>query len=94
MDARDELRLDAPDRSAQALKYEIAIVGAMLIDDRCIGPILPELEEDDFCHASYRRLFAAMRDMYLAGQPVDPVTVAGRLGDSSREMVAPISIAG
>lgn len=87
MDARDELRLDAPDRSAQALEYEIAIVGAMLVDDRCIGPILPELEEDDFCHASYRRLFTTMRDIYLTGQPVDPVTVTGRLGNSSQQLL-------
>lgn len=87
MDARNELRLDAPDRGAKALEFETAIVGSMLIDDRCIGTVLPELDEEDFCHAPYRHLFAAMKTMFLAGKPVDPKTVCGYLRDDSRQMV-------
>lgn len=74
--------MDTANRGERALEYEIAIIGAMLIDDRCIGPVLSELEEVDFCHASYRQVFSAARSMFLAGQPVDPVTVSGALGDS------------
>lgn len=87
MDARDELRLNAPDRGAKALEFETAVVGSMLIDDKCIGPVLPELDEEDFCHAPYRHLFAAMKTMFLAGKPVDPKTVCGYLRDDSRQMV-------
>lgn len=87
MDARDELRLNAPDRAARALEFETAVVGSMLIDDKCIGPVLPELDEEDFCHAPYRHLFAAMKAMFLAGRPVDPKTVCGYLRDDSRQMV-------
>lgn len=86
MDAKDELRLNAPDRGDAARKYEIAIIGSMLIDDKCIGPILPELDEEDFIHAPYRHLFSAMKAMFLSGRPVDPITVCGYLGDSSRQM--------
>lgn len=86
MDARDELRLNTPDRGARAAEYEAAVIGSMLIDDRCIGPVLPEVEEGDFLHAPYRHLFTAMKSMFLAGQPVDPVTVSGKLGDHSRQL--------
>lgn len=86
MDARDELLLATPDRMAQALEYEIAIIGAMLIDDRCIGPVLSELEEGAFYHALYRRLLSSIKSMFLANQSVDPVTVAGFLGDDSRQL--------
>lgn len=87
MDARDELRLNAPDRGAKALEFETAVVGSMLIDDKCIGPLLPELDEEDFAHGPYRHLFAAMKAMFLAGRPVDPKTVCGYLRDDSKQMV-------
>lgn len=87
MQARDILRLEAPQRGKAALDAEIAIIGAFLIDDQCIGPALPELSEDDFIHTEYRHLFTSMRRMFLAGKPVDPVTVAGELGDNSRNLV-------
>lgn len=86
MDARDELRLNAPDRGDTARDLEVAVIGSMLIDDRCIGSILPELGEEDFYHAPYRHLFAAMKSMFLAGRPVDPMTVCGYLRDDSRQL--------
>lgn len=87
MDARNELRLNAPDRGSTARELEVAVIGSMLIDDKCIGPVLPELDEEDFSHAPYRHLFAAMKAMFLAGKPVDPKTVCGYLRDDSRQMV-------
>lgn len=87
MDARDELRLNTPDRGAKALEFETAVVGSMLLDDKCIGPLLPELDEEDFTHGPYRHLFAAMKAMFLAGRPVDPKTVCGYLRDDSKQMV-------
>lgn len=86
MGAEDALRLDTPDRTAKAREVEVAIIGSMLIDDRCIGPILPELSEEDFPHSQYRHLFAVMRDMFLAGRPVDTVTVACTLKDDSQQL--------
>lgn len=87
MDAKDELLLYAPERCGAAKEYEVAVVGSMLIDDRCIGPLLPELDEEDFPHGPYRHLFAAMKAMFLAGRPVDPTTVCGYLGDDSKQMI-------
>lgn len=87
MDARDELRLNAPDRGSTARELEVAVIGSMLLDDKCIGPVLPELGEEDFSHAPYRHLFTAMKAMFLAGKPVDPKTVCGYLRDDSRQMV-------
>lgn len=87
MDARDELRLNMPERGAKALELETAVIGSMLIDDKCIGPVLPEIGEEDFYHAPYRHLFAAMKAMFLAGKPVDPKTVCGYLRDDSSQLV-------
>lgn len=86
MDARDELRLNAPDRGDTARDLEVAVIGSMLIDDRCIGSILPELGAEDFYHAPYRHLFTAMKSMFLEGRPVDPMTVCGYLRDDSRQL--------
>lgn len=87
MDARDDLRLNAPDRGNTARELEVAVIGSMLIDDKCIGPVLPEIGEEDFFHTPYRHLFTTMKAMFLAGKPVDPKTVCGYLRDDSRQMV-------
>lgn len=87
MDARDELRLNTPERGAKALELETAVIGSMLIDDKCIGPVLPEIGEEDFYHAPYRHLFTAMKSMFLSGRPVDPKTVCGYLRDDSKQLV-------
>ena len=87
MDARNELRLDAPDRGAAALEAEVAVIGSVLFDDKCMGQILPELEEDDFFHAPYRHVFATMKTMFLSGQPVDRVTLSGKQGIDTPQMV-------
>ena len=87
MDARNELRLDAPDRGAAALEAEVAVIGSVLFDGQCMGRILPELEEDDFLHAPYRHVFAAMKAMFLSGQPVDRVTLSGRPGIDTPQML-------
>lgn len=87
MDARNELRLDAPDRGAAALEAEVAVIGSVLFDGQCMGRILPELEEDDFLHAPYRHVFSTMKSMFLAGQPVDRVTLSGRPGIDTPQML-------
>ncbi len=55
-------------QTAAANDAERAIVGAMLIDGRCIGDVLTAVREDDFLTAGMRAVFAAIRDLFLAGQ--------------------------
>ena len=57
---------------------EISIIGSMLIDDRCVGDVLTNIREQDFITPRYRAIFAAIRDLFNEGSPVDPVTVLGR----------------
>lgn len=67
-------------QTAAANDAERAIVGAMLIDGRCIGDVLTAVREDDFLTEGMRAVFAAIRDLFLAGRPADPVTVVDRVG--------------
>ena len=66
MDAQLEARI----REAQ-----VAVVGAMLIDDRCIGPVLAEVGPDDFPAGPYKSTFLCIRKLFTDGKPVDFVTI-------------------
>lgn len=59
-------------RSAQA---QTAVIGAMLIDDRCIGDVMANLGEEDFPAGVHKSTFLAIRKLFLEGRPVDPLTV-------------------
>lgn len=66
MDAQLETRLtDA----------QVAVIGSMLIDDRCVGDVLAQVSAEDFPAGVFRSIFQAMRQLFTAGRPVDPVTV-------------------
>lgn len=56
-----------------------AILGSVLIDDRCAGKLVFRVSEDDFV-VVYRTIYVAIRDLYTTGKAVDPVTVLHRLG--------------
>lgn len=59
---------------------ERAIIGAMLIDGRCIGEVLTAVRAEDFLTEPMRSVFAAIRELFLTGRPADPVTVVDRVG--------------
>lgn len=54
---------------------QLAVVGSMLIDERCIGDVLAAVGPDDFPSGPYRTAFSCMRKLFMEGRPVDPVTV-------------------
>lgn len=73
--------------AASALETaEQAIIGSMLIEDRCVGDVVTTITADDFTDASYRRLFEAARDLYNEGAPVDVVTIIDRAGGALRNL--------
>lgn len=78
------MRIEVATAAADA---EAAIIGAMLIDSHCIGDVLVAIREQDFLSESRRAVFAAIRDLFTAGTPVDPVTVLARVGQECREML-------
>lgn len=73
--------------AAAVADAEAAIIGAMLIDARCIGDVMVTIREDDFLTESRRAVFVAIRDLFSAGTPVDAVTVLARVGQECREML-------
>ena len=58
---------------------QASVIGAMLIDDRCVPEVVSIVSEDDFT-AAYRSIFRAMRWLFDEGCSVDPVTVMHQLG--------------
>lgn len=70
-----------------AVDAEAAIIGAMLIDADCIGDVLLAVNGSDFLTARHGAIFTAIRELFTAGRPVDPVTVVNRVGPECRETI-------
>jgi len=63
----------------QALEAEQSVLGAMLIDSRCIPEVVGMLQAEDFYQAQNREIYEAIFAMFNFSQPVDPVTVMSKL---------------
>lgn len=61
------------------LDAEYAVLGSVLIDDRCAGEMLSRLRGEDFCD-QLRPVYFAIRHLFQGGQAVDPVAVVQILG--------------
>lgn len=59
---------------------ETAVIGSILIDDRCLPEVLGVLSADDFTLSINREIFATAAEMYHAGSPVDPILLQGTIG--------------
>lgn len=70
MDVKQDRRLDA----------EQAVLGALLIDESTVGQILSAVDPRDFLSDNNRLIYQAARDLFRSGNPVDPVTIRGKLG--------------
>lgn len=65
---------------------QASVIGSMLIDEQTVGPVLGMVTQEDFISPTYRKLYFAIRKLFSAGQPVDPVTVLNAMdGDHSEE---------
>ncbi|MCL6441971.1 MAG: replicative DNA helicase [Alicyclobacillus sp.] len=63
----------------QHLEAEQAVLGAMLISPEAVAEAAEWLEPEDFYRSAHQVIFAAMRDLYENGQPVDVVTTTAAL---------------
>ena len=63
-----------------------SVLGAMLIDQRITGEVIASLRAEDFDEGPRREMFTAFRDLFLAGETVDPVTVLHRMGREDKAM--------
>jgi DNA-binding MarR family transcriptional regulator len=76
-----------PADSNSSHDVEAALLGAALIDPPIISEVMDLVSADDFSTPENRAIFAAMCELYLAGERPDIVTVAARLngaGDLSQ----------
>lgn len=64
------------------LEAQTSIIGSMLIDDSCIGNVLTAVTAEDFQSGPHKTVFGCIKQLFTAGEPVDPVIVGGRLDKS------------
>lgn len=67
---------------------QTSVLGAMLIDDRCVPVVLDLVKPDYFTLSQYRRIYEAIRQLAGIGKPVDPVTVLDRVGKEYADLLS------
>lgn len=60
---------------------ELSVLGGCLHEGDAIDTVVDTLRPEDFYREAHRRVFAAMRNLFERGEPVDPVT----LGEALKE---------
>ena len=73
------------------LDAQYSVLGAGLISPECIPRILRDTRETDYA-GPCRTVYKAMEALFLAGTPVDPVSLASKLGGDYREFLAQLMV--
>lgn len=69
------------------LDAQYSVLGSVLISPEVVPQVLQETRETDF-DGPCRTVYKAIKALFLAGQPIDPVSLAAKLGDSYRRFLA------
>lgn len=62
-----------------SIEAEQSVLGAMLIDPRCISEVVETLRPEDFYMTQNRHIFETIYSMFTLSQTIDPVTVLDQL---------------
>jgi len=66
-----------------------AVLGSLLLaPERCAGEVFQTAAPSFFGDSAMRHVFEAMRTIWSAGKPLDPVTVLAEAGDDYRDLLA------
>ena len=65
-----------------------AVIGSMLLDERCVGPVLQRTEDEHFPDGAYRHLYQAVRKLWNERRPIDPVSVLAESGGDYEQLIA------
>lgn len=66
---------------SQYYNAQVAVLGSLMIDpDKLAGKIFRSVRDEDFSEAPVRNVFRAAKEIFLAGAPLDAVTVCDRAG--------------
>ncbi len=66
----------------KSLEAESGVIGSILIDGVCLPEVAAILTSDDFHREANRKIYDAALALSCDGQPVDPLTIAGVVGES------------
>lgn len=66
-----------------SLEAEQSLLGCLMIDNEIAADVLGGLDEDDFYAESHKNIIRAIKAVYMSRQPIDLVTVADKLEESS-----------
>lgn len=62
-----------------SVEAEQAVIGSMLIDERCIADVVERLRPDDFYMRQNREIYEVLYAMFSRFETIDPVTVLDRM---------------
>lgn len=68
-----------------------AVIGSMLIDPSCVGPVLQRVGDRDFYDKGLLLIFQTVRGLFMERRPVDAVTVSERLKAAGHDLSATIA---
>lgn len=66
----------------QAVDFEEAVLGAMLIDNSAINQVIDILSPESFYKTEHQLIYKAVKELFGASQPVDILTIANALRSS------------
>lgn len=70
---------------ADYLLAQTSVLGSMLIDPETVGDVVTTLRPEDFAEGMGRDVYLALRELYLADEKIDPVTVLHQMGQPTPE---------
>ena len=77
----------------QSLEAEQSVLGAILIDSRCVADVVGILKPEDFYLSQNREIYETIYTMFNFSQTIDPVTVLDKMKelgyyhDNSRDYI-------
>lgn len=63
----------------RALDAQHAVLGAMLLDERCIAEVMSKVSSSDFTSDPCLKTYLTIKHLFDHGEPIDPVTVSATL---------------
>lgn len=70
--------------AVNGLEAQQSVIGSMLIDSSCVGAVMAAVKDSDFTDSACRNTFAAIRRLFLARRPIDPVILQDEVHGGDR----------
>src|SRR3989344_8742944 len=67
----------------QSIEAEMSLLGCLMIDKNAIIKVADFLQPADFYKGIHREIYQACREIFEKGEPIDLLSVAGRLRDKN-----------